>query len=350
MNQNVSSAAGGNGSYTFDGMYSNQTGSATSNGPNAIADLLMGLPGSSSTAASVTINAVGLLMNEKYHALYAQDDIRVNGRLTLNAGVRYEFELGQKESTNRYNVGFDPNATYAFPSAAAPTAKGGLAFAGTEGYPVHCCNQSHTKFAPRFGAAFVLRKGTVIRGGAGVYFAGIAVTPYATGFSQTTAFVNASTNAPLSTSSVGTNAWLSNPFPSGLLQPSGNLLGALSGAGGTVTAQSFGRRFPLVDQYSMDIEQQLPWGIALKVGYVGAHARNWGQNVGLDQVPDSVMANYAPGGANYGSSLSTKVANPYYAPKIGGYPVDRRYLQCNGPAGTAPCSVSSVQRGHGNPK
>ena len=161
------------------------------------------------------------------------------------------------------------------------------------------------------------RKGTVIRGGAGVYFAGIAVTPYATGFSQTTAFVNASTNAPLSTSSVGTNAWLSNPFPSGLLQPSGNLLGALSGAGGTVTAQSFGRRFPLVDQYSMDIEQQLPWGIALKVGYVGAHARNWGQNVGLDQVPDSVMANYAPGGANYGSSLSTKVANPYYAPKIG---------------------------------
>jgi hypothetical protein len=94
----------------------------------------------------------------------------------------------------------------------------------------------------------------------------------------------------------------------------------LSGVGSTVTAQSFGRRFPLVDQYSVDIEQQLPWGIALKVGYVGAHARNWGQNVGLDQVPDSAMASYAPGGAKYGSSLSTKVSNPYYAPKVGGYP------------------------------
>ncbi len=320
MNQYVSSAAGGNGSYTFDGMYSDQTGGATSNGPNAIADLLMGLPGSSSTAASATINAIGLLMNEKYNALYAQDDIRVTGRLTLNVGLRYEFELGQKESSNRYNVGFDPNVTYGFPSASAPTAKGGLAFAGATGYPLHCCNQSHMKFAPRFGVAYELRKGTVIRGGAGVYFAGIALIPYSTGFSQTTTYVNASTNAALSVSNVGANAWLSNPFPSGLLQPSGNTLGALSGVGGTVTAQSFGRRFPLVDQYSMDIEQQLPWGIALKVGYVGAHARNWGQNVGLNQVPDSIMASYAPGGPNYGSSLSTKVANPYYAPIIAGYP------------------------------
>jgi hypothetical protein len=160
----------------------------------------------------------------------------------------------------------------------------------------------------------------VIRGGAGVYYAGVALTPYSTGFSQTTAYINASTDAALPTSSTGTNAWLSNPFGSSLLQPSGSSLGALSGVGGAVTAQAFGRRFPLVDQYSVDLEQQLPGGFALKVGYVGAHARNWGQNVGLDQVPDSIMASYAQGGSNYGSSLSTKVPNPYYAPKVGGYP------------------------------
>jgi len=320
MNEFVSSASGGNGSYTFDGMYSDQTGGSTSNGPNAIADLLMGLPGSSSTAASVTINAVGLLMNEKYNALYAQDDIRVNERLTMNVGLRYEFELGQKEATNRYNVGFNPGIEYAFPSTGTPTATGGLAFAGVGGDPIHCCNESHLKFSPRFGAAYELRKGTVIRGGAGVFYAGVSLTPYSTGFSQTTAYINASTNSALTNSSVGTNAWLSNPFPSGLLQPSGSSLGPLSGVGGTVTAQAFGRRFPLVDQYSMDVEQQLPWGIALKVGYVGAHARNWGQSVGLDQVPDSIMASYAQGGSNYGASLSTKVPNPYYAPIIGGYP------------------------------
>lgn len=143
---------------------------------------------------------------------------------------------------------------------------------------------------------------------------------YSTGFSQTTTYINASTTTALSSASSGTNARLSNPFSSGLLQPSGSSLGGLSGVGGAVTAQAFGRRFPLVDQYSLDVEQQLPWGIALKVGYVGAHAVNWGQNVGVDQVPDSIMTSYAPGGANYGSSLSTKVPNPYYAPKTGGYP------------------------------
>ena len=320
MNEFVSSASSGNGSYTFDGMYSDQSGSATSNGPNAIADLLMGLPGSSSTAATATINAVGLLMNEKYNALYAQDDIRLNSRLTMNIGLRYEFELGQTEADNRYNVGFDPNVTYSFPSASAPTAHGGLAFAGVGNYPTHCCNESHLKLAPRFGIAYEIRNGTVIRGGAGVYYAGVSLTPYSTGFSQTTAYINASTDAALATANTGTNAWLSNPFGSSLLQPSGSSLGALSGVGGAVTAQAFGRRFPLVDQYSVDLEQQLPGGFALKVGYVGAHARNWGQSVGVDQVPDAIMASYAPGGANYGSSLSTKVPNPYYAPKVGGYP------------------------------
>lgn len=320
MNEFVSSASGGNGSYTFDGMYSDQTGGSTSNGPNAIADLLMGLAGSSSTAASVTINAVGLRMNEKYDAVYAQDDYRVTEKLTINAGLRYEFEPGQKEATNRYNVGFDPNITYTFPSTGAPTTTGGLAFAGAGGYPIHCCNQSHVKFSPRFGAAYALRKGTVIRGGAGIFYAGVSLTPYSTGYSQTTTYINASTNTALTSAESGTNAWLSNPFSSGLLQPSGNSLGALSGVGGAVTAQSFSRRFPLVDQYSLDVEQQLPAGFVVKVGYVGAHARNWGQSVGLDQVPDSIMASYAPGGANYGSSLSTKVANPYYAAKTGGYP------------------------------
>jgi hypothetical protein len=320
MNESVSSASGGNGSYTFDGMYSDQSGSSVPNGPNAIADLLMGLPGSSSTAASLTINADGLLMNEKYDALYAQDDFRMNRKLTLNIGLRYEYELGQTESTNRYNVGFDPNISYTFPGAGSPTAHGGLAFAGKDGYPIHCCDESHLKFNPRFGAAYQIRNGTVIRGGVGIFYAGVSLNPYSTGFSQTTAYVNASTSTALDASNSGRNAWLSNPFPSGLLQPSGNSLGALSGVGGAVTAQDFGRRFPLVDQYSLDLEQQLPWGIALKVGYVGAHSRNWGQNVGVNQLPDSITESYAPGGVNYGSSLSTKVSNPYYAPTVGGYP------------------------------
>jgi hypothetical protein len=320
MSYFISSAASANGSFTFDGMYSDANGSSSSNTPLAIADLIMGLPGSSSTAGTVTINAVGIVMNEQYHALYVQDDYRLSKKLTFNLGLRYEYELGQREASNRYNVGFDPSISYTFPSAAAPTAIGGLAFAGVNGYPVHCCNLSHLKFAPRGGAAYEIRPGTVIRGGWGVFFAGIGDSPYNTGYSQVTNYVNTSTTTALAPANTGAGAWLSNPFPTGLLAPTGNAEKALSGVGGAVTAQAFGRRFPLVDQYSMDVEHQLPGGFALKVGYVGAHARNWGQAVNIDQLPDSVMATYAAGGANAGTSLATKIPYAYYAPTVFGYP------------------------------
>jgi len=321
MNESVSSASGGNGSYTFNGIYSDATGKTVASSPYPLADLLMGLP----STATATINAVGLVMNEKYDALYVQDDVRMNAKLTVNAGLRYEYELGQKEASNRYNVGFDPKISYAFPSAAAPTASGGLAFAGAGMYPVHCCDESHTKFNPRVGVAYELRKGTVIRGGFGVFYAGVALNPYSTGYSQTTTLTSTSfpTGTALSASQIGVNADLSNPFgstpgSSGLLAPTGNTLGALSGVGGSVTAQSFGRRFPFVDQYSMDVEQQLPAGIVIKVGYVGAHARNWGQPVGVDQLPDAVMSKYAAGGSNVGTNLSNNApgTNPYYTPSI----------------------------------
>jgi trimeric autotransporter adhesin len=321
MNESVSSASGGNGSYTFNGIFSDPSGKTLSSSVYPLADLLMGLP----STASATINAVGLVMNEKYDALYVQDDVRITPKLTVNAGIRYEYELGQTEASNRYNVGFDPNISYTFPSAAAPTAKGGLAFAGVGKYPIHCCDESHTKFNPRIGVAFELRKGTVIRGGAGVFYAGVSLTPYSTGYSQTTTLTTTSfpSGSALSNTQIGANADLSNPFgssstSSGLLAPTGNTLGALSGVGGSVTAQAFGRRFPLVDQYSVDVEQQLPAGFVLKLGYVGAHARNWGQPVGIDQLPDSVMASYAAGGANVGTNLSNNASgtNPFYTPSI----------------------------------
>ena len=135
MNDFVSSASGGNGSFNFSGQYSDATGAPSTNSPYSIADLIMGLPGGSISsgspyAATTTINAVGLNMNAHYYALYGQDDYRVSEKLTINAGLRYEYEPGQREATNRYNVGFDPSISYGFPSSAAPTVNGGLAFAG----------------------------------------------------------------------------------------------------------------------------------------------------------------------------------------------------------------------------
>ena len=50
-----------------------------------------------------------------YHSGYLQDDFRATGKLTLNLGIRYEYEPGQKEENNKYAVGFDKNISLYVP-------------------------------------------------------------------------------------------------------------------------------------------------------------------------------------------------------------------------------------------
>lgn len=317
--------SGGAGAFTFDGQYTNSSGGSDSGTPRSIADLLVGQPSS----ATVTLNS-GIFINTiGYHALFAQDDYRLSEKLTLNLGVRYEYELGQSEQRNRLNVGFDPNATGSYTGASGSLVnfKGAIAFAGQNGYPTHCCQNSHTKFSPRIGIAFAPTNKMAIHAGYGVYFAPIGIAAATTGYSQTSTYSpgNATTGV-----GVGTAAYLSNPFPSGLLQPTGNTLGPLTGLGSSLTGsstyafttglQDFHKRFPLVEQYSLDIQQEMPLGVMMRVGYFGAHARNYANYTNINQLSDATMATYAPGGANYGTSLATKVANPFYAKTIGGLP------------------------------
>jgi trimeric autotransporter adhesin len=314
FNQFTSLETTGNGSFTFDGQYTDQNGASVSNGPQAIADLLLGLPSS----ASVQINAVALNQNAQYHALYVQDDIRLTPKLTANAGLRYEYELGQRESTNRYNVGFDPNVAYSFAGANGTVpAHGAIAFAGLNGYPTHSGDLSHTKFSPRVGLSYEVRPGTVVHGGYGVFYAAVPLSSAATGFSQLTSYLPGNASGPVA---VGANGWLSNPFGGQLLAPTGTSLGPLTGIGGAITVPAFHLGYPLVEQYSADVERQLSSHVVLKIGYVGAHGCNLANAVNINQIPDNVLAEYAPGGLHAGTNLSSKVANPYYAKTVGGLP------------------------------
>jgi len=307
----LSPETGGNGSFTFNGQYTSQTGAAVSNGPQAIADLLLGLPSS----ASVQINPSGLDQNLQYQAVYLQDDVRLTPKLTANLGLRYEYELGQREANNRFNVGFDSNATYQFPAASGDiAARGSIAFAGVDGYPTRAGNLSHTKFSPRVGLSYEAHPGTVIHAGYGVFYAAVPLlTTATTGFSQVTSYAPGNATGPVT---AGPNSWFSNPYNAQLLQPSGTSLGNLTGAGGAVSVQSFGLRYPFVQQYSVNVQQQFGNSIVFKIGYVGAHARNLADPVNINQLPDSVLAQYAGGTTN----LSSKIANPYYTPTTGSYP------------------------------
>jgi hypothetical protein len=254
------------------------------------ADMLLGYP----TSGSLVIPAP-LAITTAYQATYLQDDWRITPKLTLNMGFRYEHEPGVHERSNHYAVGFDRTATYnAFGSGVSAT--GGVEFAGQNGYPTST-GKMGSKYSPRFGFAYGYNDKTIIRGGAGVFYAPLV---YAGSAALAPGYVL--TNSIPSQSGVPTVS-LSNPFPNLKTQATGNTNGLSQNIGTTLSVIDQSRRAPLYESYSFDVERELPFNIALKVGYVGGHGRNLPNSENINQLPDSQYA--------LGSGLTTKVANKY---------------------------------------
>jgi hypothetical protein len=310
----ASDPLGANPAFTFGGNYTSSDGKAASSSGtgNGLADLEMGL------VDSATIGQSTGSFNERasYHALFFQDDFRMTEKLTVNLGLRYEYELGLREAKNQLAVGFDQTTAYIDPFTNT-IMHGGLAYAGVNGYPVHTANQSHTKFSPRIGVAYQFRPGTVLQAGFGVFYAPEAVSAFNAGYSQSSSYsagTGGNITSPVAASAVGSGAYLSNPFSTAasIIPPSANTLGSLTSLGGTISVVDFNRKDPLVEQYSARIEHQLPWATTLTVGYVGAHAKNFPLAVNINQLSDATLAQLAANPVD----MSAKVTNPYYYPTV----------------------------------
>jgi hypothetical protein len=63
---------------------------------------------------------------------------------------------------------------------------------------------------------------------------------------------------------------LTNAFTSGILQPVGNTLGNLTGIGQSFSLVDPTAKSPYVQQYSLDVQRELPGGIATEIGFVGS--------------------------------------------------------------------------------
>ena len=142
-----------------------------------VASFLLGIP----TGGSLDINAQRL-NDTWYHGVFVQDDWKITDRLTLNFGLRYEYEAPTIDSQNRNVRGFDPSAAVSIDAAARAAyaaspipeipasqfaVRGGLQFASDSRpgfYDVDANN-----FMPRAGFAYALSPKTVLRGGVGVY-------------------------------------------------------------------------------------------------------------------------------------------------------------------------------------
>ena len=300
------------GSFNFTGQFT-QSSPSVSNGGSAIADLLLGLPESGQIESSQRF-----YQYIHYGGAYIQDEFRITPRLTLDGGLRYEYETGLKDANNNLVVGF--NKTVASPLASYKSGTvGGLEFAGTGGRN-ETGELSKLKFAPRLGYAYYLGKQTTVRGGFGIFYSPLrydATAALQSGFTTETQLISSNDN--YQTPAPGFS--LSNPFPGGPQAPTGNINGLLTGIGNPIAAYDGAMKSPVIYQFSTGVQHQLPDNILLEVDYVGSRGRHLlpspqgggsatpagGGRTNIDQLNP---AYFSLGSA----ALSAPTPNPYYQP------------------------------------
>lgn len=289
-----------------------------SNAGDAFASFLLGYPNSGSIPVSTPIDAY---LN--YYAGYVQDDFRPTSKLTINLGLRYEFEQGLQERETRLAVGwaFDQNVPVQVggvrPDGTPLTLKGGLIYAGQNGAPTHQGDPNKKQFAPRAGVAYSINDTTVLRGGYGLFWApfqNISPGEAATGtrgYNQATDYVASFDGGLTPCPGCG----LTNPFPNGIQQPVGTALGQLAGVGGDIEFIDPRSKMAHVHQYAIDLQRELPNHIAVSVGYVGSRSENLGVG-GVNNT--SININQLdPKYQSLGTALLDRLPNPFFGTPLG---------------------------------
>ncbi len=288
-----------------------------------IADVLLGVPGSGFADWNDTYYRTW-----PYAGGYVQTDWRVAHNLTLNIGLRYDVQIPWVERWNRVNNGFNFNATN--PDSAAVLAAWGKNYGSytstTVPYPAppsvllggktfvqpngnrRTYNTNWDDIQPRFGLAWNFLKNTVLRTGFGIYYATATQGNYSDGFSQQTPYIRSLDGDQTPSGSLTGAYSLQNPFPNGLIQPSGSALGLLTNVGNGVSFDGSQRLIPRTYQYSFGLQQALPGKVVLTTSYVGSQTIHLPVAYNMDYL---TMAKFLAGQAN-NKILDNTVPNPFY--------------------------------------
>ena len=234
---NFGNGQGPRGSFTFNGIW---TG-------NPLGDLLLGLPYLASKIIVADMPNDGLFyMVMRSTAAFIQDDYRVNSRLTLNLGLRYEYNFPAIEQRNHMANLYMPNGV-------------GSAQLQIEGQPGvgNLYNNDTKEFSPRVGFAYTPRDKWVVRGGYGIFYQLILEnTPQ--GLHYTVPFYNSYTIV-----GDGKDININNALVTGLVAnvPAFSALNQNMKAG-------------MVQQFSLGFQHEFPAGIILDTSYVGNRGRD----------------------------------------------------------------------------
>ena len=304
--------AGNMGTFTYDNTYT-RAADTTNVFPAqqvglSLAAFMLGMP----TTVSIADNQ-GFDVRNNYFGMYAQDSWRVNERLTLNMGLRFEYENGIKEQQDRAMLWFDPTAAVTIAAAAQAAyaanplpelpasqfrVQGGSVYAGTPGYEDRTW-KPEALWMPRFSLAYRLGQRSVFKGGYGVYYDTLNArdwTPNQDGF-------NVTTSNPLSSDFGLTFALgdprngilpLADPFPmrstgSRYELVPGNELGADNMLGRGFTAENSDRVHSRVQRWRVGWQRELNARTAIELAYSGSYADRQGMSIREDYLPEQYL-------------------------------------------------------------
>ncbi|HTM49008.1 MAG TPA: carboxypeptidase regulatory-like domain-containing protein [Bryobacteraceae bacterium] len=246
------------GTFAFSPNTTAQPGFTTQTG-NAFASFLLGA--ASSTSRSVVLVTTGHRWRST--AMYLADDWKVNRRLTLNFGMRWEIIGGLFEVAGRMS-GLD----FGKPNPAAGGRLGALAFVddlGRQGF----MDSNYKQFSPKFGFAYQISNRLVMRGGYGINNTPPISNGF--GFGGTTGF-----NGTISRNSGNTALrfaeepviYLHDRYPDLTLSLPNKDASQSNGQGISYTARN-SSRLPYVQNWTFGFQYQLPARTVVEVNYIG---------------------------------------------------------------------------------
>lgn len=303
------------------------------------AAFILGLP---NNGYSVTFNDTYALHNP-YYGWFVQDNWRVTPELTLNLGLRSEYELGPTERYNRMIGTFDPTVSIPLAKgaqanyAAAPLAElpasqfqisGGNTYVAAGGAPRRLY-KNELMWLPRFGAAYQLNSKTVLRAGYGIFFDTINVLnfgPNQYGFSRSTNPILSTDfgqtwNAPPAASLANFKSPLSDPFwiragGTRFDLPVRDGLGSMARAGRGFDYTGFNQPHARQQRWQAGFQRQISTSIVVTASYAGSYSDRISLQTKLDKLPEQYWADGLVRNDAIASSMNSNVANPFYIGKL----------------------------------
>ncbi len=237
------------------------------------ADFLLGLPETNTRQVGSTPN---YLYSTNY-SLFAQDDWKIASRLTLNLGLRYEIIKPPEEKYGRY-TNFVPELGKQILADDSTLKGSGIVFTNPDrvgvardyGLPPALTFTRYKNLAPRVGFAWRPFAGnrTVVRSGYGMFYGVSLQNPVRNSLANVFPFAISQT---FNRNTANPNfLTLSTPFPTGSVT---NVLNGYELHANT----------PYLQSWNLTIEQEIGWGSAIEISYVGSKGTHLARQYDINQ-------------------------------------------------------------------